>query len=368
MMRMTTVVFKKNEQGFATLIVAITLVIVLSLLTVGFAQLMRNEQNQATNRQLSNQAYYAAESGVNDALRALDAGYSGEKKSCGPLAGVDASATGAKYLTVNNVDKTPYGTPADQTPTQWTCLLIDPSPSSLEYSPVDTVTPTVFVAKAVKADGSAAAVNKVTISWKDAYKAANPGFWSASGTAGGVAPFPTAASWTAIGMVRVSITPLLTAAGSYSRANLTNRTVTAFLYPTTSSAHTSMAVNNYASPGQANQGEILDGGCSPGNTFYCSATIDFSAKPLPAGTQLLVSLRSIYGETHVSLAADPGTNLQGAQSVVDSTGRAQDVLKRVQVRVPNKSHYDLPGFTLDSIDGICKQLSVYPGYASGCGY
>src|ERR1019366_6721948 len=120
----------RNEQGFASLIIAITLVIVLSLLTVGFAQLMRNEQNQVTNRQLNSQAYYAAESGINDAARALNAGYVQDKKYCGPSTDNPATVPGAKYLKDQKIN-------GSSTSTEWTCLLINPAPTSLEYGSVD---------------------------------------------------------------------------------------------------------------------------------------------------------------------------------------------------------------------------------------
>ncbi|HSX36788.1 MAG TPA: pilus assembly PilX N-terminal domain-containing protein [Patescibacteria group bacterium] len=345
-----------NETGFATLIVATTLVVILSLLTVGFAQLMRREEDQALNRQLSNQANYAAEAGINDALRALDAGWNKAKTTCGPITSLTGAA-GETYLTSNNVD-------ASGSATQWSCLLIDPSPGSLEYSPVDTVTPSIFTVNTVQSDRvTPTAISTIKVSWKDADPLAAPQFWSQSGTFDNAAFPPAGASgWNKIGMVRVSITPLV---GALSRSNLTQSTVTAFLYPTTSSANNSMTVN-FGSMNPAGQGQLLDGGCSAA-TKTCSATINFSPS-LPVGTPLLISLRSIYAKTHVYMTTDSGSYFSGAQALVDSTGRAQDVLKRIQVRVPIKSHYDLPGFVVDSIGGICKQLSVYPGFADGCSY
>ena len=59
-----------DQRGFAAIVVALVLILVLSLLTIGFAELMRHEQRSALDKQLSSQAYYAAESGVNDAVSA----------------------------------------------------------------------------------------------------------------------------------------------------------------------------------------------------------------------------------------------------------------------------------------------------------
>jgi hypothetical protein len=58
----------RREGGFVSIIVCMIIMTILSLITIGFAQIMAREQRQALDRQLSSQAFYAAESGVNDAL------------------------------------------------------------------------------------------------------------------------------------------------------------------------------------------------------------------------------------------------------------------------------------------------------------
>ena len=349
----------RDENGFAALIIAITLVIVTSLLVVGFAQLARNEQNQVTNRQLSNQAYYAAETGVNDAVAAISGGYVTAKTTCGPLP--TSGTPGANYLTNNNVDQTPPGTTAA---TQWTCLLIDPAPTTVEYGSVSTVTPTLFTFTGATLNGTSYTntnVNSLNISWQDAdpsmtsYKsdngAANSSFPVASGPGG----------WNATGMLRVTITPL---GNPITRDGLRSSSFTAFLYPTTVASTTA----NYDVSSTGN-GPILNGGCNSANTpRACKVTINTSALNTPG--PFLVSLRSIYSKTNVSIAINGGTGdrIAGAQSKIDSTGRAQNVLKRLQVRVPTKNSYTSPGFSVETTGDICKQLNVYPGAASGCGY
>ncbi len=91
-----------KQDGFASIVIAIIMVIVLSLITVGFAQLMRTEQRSALDKQLSSQAYYAAETGVNDAAKALNAGYAGVKTNCAPLP-TSTTVPGGQFLTNNIV-------------------------------------------------------------------------------------------------------------------------------------------------------------------------------------------------------------------------------------------------------------------------
>ena len=57
---------RKNQDGIVSLIVSITIMIIISLVVISFARLMRTEQEQALDRQLSSQAFYAAETAVND--------------------------------------------------------------------------------------------------------------------------------------------------------------------------------------------------------------------------------------------------------------------------------------------------------------
>ena len=346
-----------NQRGFASIIIAITLVIVTSLIVVGFARLARNEQTQVTDRHLSNQAYYAAETGINDATKAINSGFKTKKTTCGPLQLSDPSYydPGATNLRNNNLDATPVGTPNARV--QWTCLLIDPAPSNLEYSPVSTESPKLFRFSGVLPDGvTPTTIHKITFAWQDA-DPSNQSFASVSGISN--TAFPPLSSWVYSGILRVSITPL----NVLSRNSLRDSTYTAYLYPSTFASST---VDYDTDP--AVNGSILNGGCSTANIpRFCSASINLPA--LPAGTNYLVSMRSIYSKTNVSVVINGGAALVfGAQAKIDSTGRSQDVLKRLQVRVPTKNEYYYPGFGVEAAGDICKSLGVRPGYASGCGY
>jgi len=64
---------QRNQSGMVSIMVTMILMIVMSLIVVGFAQVSRRNQRVALDRQLSTQAFYAAESGVNDAREFLDA-------------------------------------------------------------------------------------------------------------------------------------------------------------------------------------------------------------------------------------------------------------------------------------------------------
>src|SRR4051812_1988899 len=101
-----------DARGVVSIIVTILIMLVLSLIILGFAQLVRREQRQSLDRQLSTQAFYAAETGVNDAIKALNNSVlTGKKSDCDP----DGLGLGAN---VNKLDAS--GT------VSYVCVLVNP--------------------------------------------------------------------------------------------------------------------------------------------------------------------------------------------------------------------------------------------------
>jgi Tfp pilus assembly protein PilX len=60
---------EQNEQGLVAIVIVSTIIVILSLMTIGFSRIMDRELRQALDRELASQAHYAAESGLNDARR-----------------------------------------------------------------------------------------------------------------------------------------------------------------------------------------------------------------------------------------------------------------------------------------------------------
>src|SRR5688572_9640470 len=115
----------KSEKGIVSIVVTMTIMIVLTLIVIGFAQLSRREQEQAVERQLNTQAFYSAESGVNDAKEKFDAGEVDVSRDYMP----DCNEFGASFAT--QLD------PVISPTSSYSCLLVDPSPTSLVYGPVE---------------------------------------------------------------------------------------------------------------------------------------------------------------------------------------------------------------------------------------
>lgn len=341
---------RANESGFAALVIAIILVLVLSLITVGFAQLMRREERSALDKQLSSQAYYAAESGVNAATKAINDGYKGGKSTCGP----DASIPG---LGDNSVKFTSGNNPTGAT---FPCLLINPAPPQLHYDPILPTVSRTIEFTAIDSGDNPAPVSSIKISWQDSGN--NHNFISNCNN------FPPTANWPYIGMLRAQLIPLV--AGSLDRTTLSNNAFTGFFCPNSGTLANNTG-SYLGSIGTTNAGVVLNGNCRTASTPNCSITIS----DLPGNqATFFLNLRSLYGATAVTISAYNGSTqlrLKGAQTLIDSTGKAQDVLRRVQVRVASSNGFDIPDGTHAD---ICKQFDLDPAAttpspastASGC--
>lgn len=302
----------KKQQGFASIVIVLTLVLILALTAVGFAQLARHEQQQALNKQLATQAYYAAETGVNDTVKGLIAGTVASSNTCGAGKTIDAPS-GVSY----------------------TCVLVNKTPVNLSYD-VDAGPGS----ERVVLNSSSAQITRIKVSWS-----------STTGRTGAAAsisasPFPTTSNWNSNfpAVIQLGVTPLI----SYDRASLVNNTFTTFLYPSSSGGAVTY--------GAGGQGQIIGGSCSSGK---CSVDIN----SITAANSVLINFINIYDKSNVVITAydTSGTKLalEGAQAVVDVTGKAQDVLKRLQVRVPLGGQPNLPNYAIEA-QNICKRMVVAP--------
>lgn len=334
----------KDQSGLASLVIAILIIIILTTMITGFLQIIGHEQRRSLDRQLGSQAFYAAESGVNDASKAITNGYKADKTDCKPytVSGYPAELSGtSNNLTTNNN-------------VRYTCLLIDQTPGSLEYNPVNTEHGSTFVAESVTGF-----LDSLNFSWQDS--SGSTKFRTTPAATG--SDFPTKSSWNGggtigTGILRVDLLPINTS--STSRADIVKNTRTYFFYPSTNPAAPN-TVDYLASQ----SGAVVNGHCaSSASPRYCNVTIsNINASNLPGITasKVYVRMRAIYNPVNVTVNAfslGNAVSIRGAQILVDSTGRAADVSRRIQVRIPQQN-IDLPDFTIASMDTLCKKYVLY---------
>lgn len=353
---------KSDQQGLVAIIVTLIIMLVLTLVVTGFAQLARREQREALDRQLASQALYAAESGINDAearIRAeLAAGNLDNYTDC------NAYGDSQAYSDIVNENERP------------TCILIRKDVPELKFQNVQTNKSTI-VPITQKEGGD---IDNLTISWQNSEEGnANTIRSLQSGATVGAngiisgnvfAPASGPNSWGAnnIGVMRIDLVPV----DNLSSSQLREGMFTAFLIPTNSG----VAVDYSLGSGPANQGIKVAANCNSGGSYprICSVQITGLDN---GNANYYLRMKSIYNVSDVvvcpsqGFGCDPGGTLIGAQAEIDVTAKAADVLKRVQVRVntdPNASGSStIPEYTLDSAEDVCKLLDVTPtGTTSGC--
>lgn len=315
---------KLDEKGFASIVITLVLIIVLALITIGFAQLARREQRDALNRQLASQAYYAAESGVNDVVKDL-------------AAITVANPPNDQCLATNNPNF-PLNPVIDSTRgVSYSCILVDTQPPNLLY---DNVAPEED--RYVAFSTSPSPMTSIMISW---------------GSADGVTTYRTGNSflprsqWDSAGVLEASLTPLGT--GSLQRSTLTSSQFTSFLYPHSSGSN-SIAYNT------ASQGQIA-GKCTGAGSYPCSLTITGLPGAL-ANQWYLLHIIDHYDASNISITGTSGgtpVNFIDGQAQVDVTGKAREVLKRIRVRVPIHPTYGVPVYSVES-QNTCKRFTLDP--------
>lgn len=319
---------KQDERGIAAIAVATIMMIVISIIVLGFSQAVRREERNALDNQLSTQAYYAAESGVNlvqEKVRTLTGPI--EKTDCAPDSNFNDYAIGENA--------------------KITCLLVNNKVPSLEYQAVSTNS----VPAHVKVESGV--VDALNISWQSA---SNPSSTSGCGSTVPSMAFPE--SWTcAQPLLRVDLVPLPAGGGSVTAEQVRTSQYTLFLYPVSG---TSSVISYQAGNDSGAKGDVKG--------VRCDATLAPPQKPKLCTAEITnlnsqayaVRIMSIYGQSDVQILAPTTTGtktLIEGQVEVDSTARAADVIKRVRARLPIASSL-VPDFALLSGNGICKRYQI----------
>ena len=312
----------ENQRGVASLMVTTVLILVLGLIIVGFSQATRRNQRETLDRQLSTQAFYAAESGVNGVIAAAEA-----TLQAGSAVDTQDSCDGSSYP-VNDL----------QDGVEVTCLLVSNELESLNYSDVTESSGTIVPLEGANNEQ----IGSVELTWYSKEGTATPADACANNT-----NLPDRAGWgdCGYGLLRVDASP--SASGDTSATAMTT-----FFKPRNSASGGSIG---YSLGG----GGLVLGNC---NNSQCVGRITGMG-----GTSYYLHVRSLYKDASLSVRAfTPGGApiLLTGQLQIDSTGKAQDVLRRIQVRAPLQGQLtnNIPLNAIESTSSICKRFTVAPDY------
>lgn len=330
----------KDQGGAVAIVVSVIIMVILTLVAISFAQLMRREERQALDRQLNSQAYYAAESAINDAVAAIKNGGIDE------IAGLNRCKRGEGALSAPVLD--------DSAGISYSCVTVDMTPGDLVYEGLSLETSSFIELRAVNGSGNNVTLNRLKISWEDPNN--NTSFRTYSMNSPNL---PSPSDWNSPGMVRVEIIPLPAGSGGLlDRAAMLAVRKVFYLYP---AGRVSSPQYGYST----DTGSVLAGSCNATN-MPRDCSVDITNLPGNANYTYVLRMRSIYKPVDVTVTgttsnggAGSDVMFGGAQYVIDATGKAADVLRRIRAHVSLDSSPLLPEYVLQSFSGVCKEMALF---------
>ena len=334
---------KLNNCGVVSFITIILLAIVMTLITTAFVKTMISNQRQTLDNQLSSQAFYAAETGVNDVVTLLSDGISEAERNA-----LDKLECGT-FLEVLRASPDLLGEQPDvlneDSNIKYTCVLVSQNVPNIQLSN-PAVGGTSFF-PIISADGNV--IDKLSIVWGNTIQdpQADTPAWRLPGQ--------TAWGTNSVALIRLT----LYYPGSYSRQELIMDQKTFFLRPVLSGGNDTLAADI------ASQEQPYGVNC---DSMPCSLDIT-GIDTLAGGAEgLFIKITPIYNSSNITITAYSNNvhqYLRGAQYSIDVTGRANDVYRRIEVR--RGLTYDFPDSVVktgspDGVTGdLCKQFIIWPG-------
>ncbi len=381
----------KNEKGAVSLFVVIFATLLITIITISFARLMTSDQQQATAADLSQSAYDSAQSGVEDAKRAL-LNYttlcsSGDPK-CGTVQGhIDSpncNTSVSDLVTPQNGEVLIAQNANDNALNQaYTCVTITRNTNDYlgqlqanasKLIPLTSVTP----------------FNQVLIEWYSLSDTQNPAAVDVKPLSYG-APLLPQSAWT-VDRPSIMRTQFMQIGSNFKLTDFDDESGnsnanTLFLYPignkgmanTAIDSNNTLAISSYDTR-KTPTGHPLPINCS-GNVsaggYACRALLTLP-NPIGGSTSsdrvaAFLRLTSIYNKTNFRvslLQSGAPVQFNNVQPQIDSTGRAGDMFRRVQSRVEfGDPNYPYPNAAIQTTGSFCKNFLITDNpndYSNSC--
>lgn len=350
----------ENQHGAVSLFIVMFSALLLTTITISFMQLMVKDQQQASYSDLSESAYDSAVAGVEDAKRALLMQQDCLGNSSPTCNTIRLAIESGECTTLPRVFAVPDGEvmiaqeEGDRKLEQaYTCVKIAQNTSdyvgSIEPGTEATLVP-------LRAEGE---FNKIVLHWALSKTGGTLDIDSATTEL----PNVGTVNWpeTRPALLRAQ---LINGHDSFrlSDFDTSGFSNTLFLYPSrtgVSSVEFALDGRRGALAGEPRQ--VLCQTTVSSGEYACSITIDVNPA-VPAGSQTAyLNLAAFYNATdfRIELLNDSTSVLfDGVQPEVDSTGRANDLFRRVVSRVELGNAFNYPLAALETRNNICKNFSV----------
>ncbi len=365
-----------KERGAVSIFIVLFTSLLVVVVTTSFVQIMLRNQQQASNNDLSQSAYDSAMAGVEDAKRALV-----RLKECGDT--VSPECDNLRAALVNNINpkdcdvlaaagatftnnEVTVGAPALNQ--AYTCVTVQVKTPSYEGELKDQL-PNVIP---LISDVDSNEITHVRISWL-----------IDGNIDGSAVAVPLGQDLPAYGSWPANMPPIMRAQliqfngnapinlDNFSNTGNQNAT-TLFLYPSIASESLNFTNDGRRTPGAGNQPRQVR--CEPDfdDVIYaCSTTIALPTMPPGTQREAYLQLAAIYNKAPTnykvelcrSLACPPENiiNFDNVQPIVDSTGRASDLFRRVRARVsvtPSGTQQQFPEAALLVDGNVCKDFQI----------
>src|SRR3989344_1933256 len=326
---------RNNQAGMASIVVVSMLVIILTLISVGYARLMSRTLNSSVNNQLGSGAYYAARSAISDATAYLADNPDVVADDCDDLLGTPGEGlepSSNQLLQASNQA------------VSYKCILIDQTPTELSYQKIDA-----FKSQVVKLDPVGSAITSLRLTWQGSN---GDGVGSPDNL---TLPSPT--NWATRKyepLLRVTIYPVVNDADQLTL--IEGRAKTFFLYPSSGGSQSfSFGTTN---------GSLQSITCSSSNNYHCNVNITNLNCGGDCGYYYL-RLTPFYAQADIKIKANGGlTEFVGAQAAIDATAKSNTSTRRllatVDIGTNNISPSDnaIPEYAIRSATTLCKRLNV----------
>ncbi len=351
-----------NQRGLASMIAVLLLLIVVSIISLGFAKLMDRATQQSLGNNLNQAAYLAARSGINDVRSLLKVYPDTTATTCGALFATGQPFAGSASQLSSNSN------------TKYTCILIDKTPLDAAYQGIDAFKSQVTYLE------STSVWKNLMVSWQSSDRNLMQFVPVASGQ-----KFYDETTWGTnlyAPAMRVSLYPIRT---SNDLSQVANAAATYFLYPnlnggTTVTTAAYNAGSNLVSVGCKNPPTLTTGTFSGTADYDCNVIITGLDGIDPSGggggtiKRYVIRLTPLYVKADIKLKANNTSNqaiqFAGGQYVIDVTAKAGNAVKRLQARVnapgpsvgqdstfgPNDDAF--PEYGLRAANSICKRLNA----------
>jgi hypothetical protein len=371
-----------RQSGAVSLFAVIFGAMLLTIVTIGFMRLMLMDQRQASDNDLSQSAYDAALAGVEDAKRVVRAAQTGNMQAAGVLSGpincnmIAASGVVGGSTSGETIIQTGSGA-GKKFDQAYTCVKIAMQSQDFIYKAIEDKSQLISL-RAVSS------FNKIIIEWYRRDDESNLNAENAVNTEiSTTGELPTKDKWNSNTppLVRAQV---ISPGSTFNLATLDTTGVTSFLRPNVLRSDVVSQSGTVVSGKSSDRPRATDGNehNNGTNIISCSKTFRFSGEysckavidvdEVPAGSEsVFLRLVSIYkgGSIKVSLQKSDGTtvNFDGVQPIVDSTGRASNLFRRVEARLQIGDDFAYPDNAVELKNSLCKDFSISGSGAAAVG-